>query len=157
MLYVLWNLFFMFCHIKVKNLALWELERPEFSLFMYLKLFSVPRASRIRPLQYAQESSGFSLWNAPQLQPPTGLANNWGNHPKCNRIAPKNSTLHHMLQYLLTAQFGLISYHDLHVSLSSFCARPPPAAWGPSSVSNAKPSSMGQRLTSPCCSASLWR
>lgn len=89
--------------LKCLTFGFLKLKHLEFSVLTYLKLSSVPRASRIRPLQYAEESEEFPLWNAPQLQPPTGLANNWGNYTKSNKIAPKQATL--------------ISYHDIHTFL----------------------------------------
>lgn len=143
-------------HLKLKWL---NLKDCKIWLFMYLKLSSVPRASRIRPLQYAEESEEFSLWNASQLQRPTGLANNWGNYmiillQNIQIYTSDYLTTCTSIYYLLSlASFML--YHDLY-TLSSSCVRPPPAAWGPSSVSNAKPSSMEQLLTLLYCSASLW-
>lgn len=45
--------------------------------------FSVSRPTRTRSLQHAEESAQFSLRDSPQLQPPAGLADNWGNNAKC--------------------------------------------------------------------------
>lgn len=74
---------------------------------------SVPHASRIRPLQYAEESEEFPLWNAPQLQPPTGLANNWGNYSKCSHTF--KSTLHASVSS--NCSIRLIWCHNHHTCL----------------------------------------
>lgn len=97
---------------------------------MHLNLSSVPRASRIRPLQHAEESEEFSLWNAPQLQCPTGLANNRGNYLKC---ASKHSNPHfwlsdYMHHYLIPVKFGwfdVISWtkHNFQLLCKTPCRR----------------------------------
>lgn len=152
------------------------------SLYAWCQFFSVPGTTRTRSLQHAQESAEFSLRDPPRLQPPTGLVNNWGSDTKCKSQKNSRCLFHrqthtqeeHQKHPQQASTLSLTSlrqmkkvkatnedsqsrdaYSLLHVN--SFCARPPPAAWGPLSVSNGKPSSTGWPLTSPCCSAGPWR